>query len=514
MSGSREKEQRKLGKNSPQPVEKKKLKEQFADRQTQILTAVIAVVLVFAVVMSLFQTIVSSGQKIAAVKIGNEKVYAHEINYFYIATYSTFISQYGDYLSYIGLDTSISLKGQKYSEDQTWHEYFLEQAVQACYKAKLMAKEAEAAGMTLTQDYLDEIEQSVQNIQNDIDTNGHKYDVNYYLQSYYGTKMDETEYRRILTYYYLAQEYSKEKYDTYTFTDDEISTYYNENKNQFDCVDYRSFFFSYALDKEGATEAEIAAAKASAKSLAQIMKNGATNESAFITLAHENAKEDEKEKYSDDNATLTAASYYSNTNTLFADWLFADERVSGDIDIFESEDEKGFYVVYNIKRYREDYLTKNVRHILKAFELAEGEEEPTEQEKADAKVQIDAVLSEYESGDMSEDAFALLAEDESDDTGSVKNGGLYADVYKGQMQTEFENWAFDASRKPGDYGIISTSYGYHLMYFVSNGKPYYALQVEKALRENAYNAYFEELKAANPLKESFLGEITVGLPGR
>ena len=35
----------------------------------------------------------------------------------------------------------------------------------------------------------------------------------------------------------------------------------------------------------------------------------------------------------------------------------------------------------------------------------------------------------------------------------------------GEMVTEYDNWCFDESRKHGDTGIISTSFGYHIMFF-------------------------------------------------
>ena len=33
------------------------------------------------------------------------------------------------------------------------------------------------------------------------------------------------------------------------------------------------------------------------------------------------------------------------------------------------------------------------------------------------------------------------------------------------MVEAFNDWCFDADRKVGDYGIVKTQYGYHIMYF-------------------------------------------------
>jgi len=73
--------------------------------------------------------------------------------------------------------------------------------------------------------------------------------------------------------------------------------------------------------------------------------------------------------------------------------------------------------------------------------------------------------------DPTEEKFVSLANQYSvdpgngtDDTG--KKGGIYEDFGYGKMVTEFNDWCFDQSRQTGDTGIVKTTYGYHIMYFV------------------------------------------------
>ena len=67
-----------------------------------------------------------------------------------------------------------------------------------------------------------------------------------------------------------------------------------------------------------------------------------------------------------------------------------------------------------------------------------------------------------------------MANKESDDqNGKVTNGGLYEDVYPGQMVDSFEEWCFAEGRKAGDTGIVETEYGYHVMYFSSHDEMSY-----------------------------------------
>ncbi len=67
-------------------------------------------------------------------------------------------------------------------------------------------------------------------------------------------------------------------------------------------------------------------------------------------------------------------------------------------------------------------------------------------------------------------------------------GGLYTDIAKGQMVENFENWCFDDSRTYGDYGIVETEFGYHLMFYVSD-RPVWTDYV----RSDMMNAYANEL---------------------
>ena len=75
--------------------------------------------------------------------------------------------------------------------------------------------------------------------------------------------------------------------------------------------------------------------------------------------------------------------------------------------------------------------------------------------------------------------------------GSKYDGGLYSRVCQGDMVEAFNDWCFDADRKPGDTGIIETSYGVHVMYFDSFGKIYRDALVENALRSADYNAWYD-----------------------
>ena len=59
------------------------------------------------------------------------------------------------------------------------------------------------------------------------------------------------------------------------------------------------------------------------------------------------------------------------------------------------------------------------------------------------------------------------------------------------MVAEFNDWLFDSSRKPGDTGIVKTTYGYHIMYFVSDSSPAWQLSVDTVMRKTDFQEEYQ-----------------------
>ncbi len=112
----------------------------------------------------------------------------------------------------------------------------------------------------------------------------------------------------------------------------------------------------------------------------------------------------------------------------------------------------------------------DVRHILLVPKGGttddSGKTTYSEAEWAACLAEAEKLLQEWKDGEATEESFGKLAETHTEDPGSKAYGGLYENVYKGQMVEPFENWCFDESRETGNTGIVKTDYGYHIMYFV------------------------------------------------
>lgn len=101
-----------------------------------------------------------------------------------------------------------------------------------------------------------------------------------------------------------------------------------------------------------------------------------------------------------------------------------------------------------------------VKHILLKTSDDSGTAMTDKQIKA-VKKKADGILEQLKNGAD----FKKLVDKYTEDTASKSSGGEYT-FKRGEMVTEFENWAFDAKRKAGDLDIVKTKYGYHIMLFV------------------------------------------------
>lgn len=144
-----------------------------------------------------------------------------------------------------------------------------------------------------------------------------------------------------------------------------------------------------------------------------------------------------------------------------AEFTFTDEEIEAYFDEYAEE--------YAANGLTKDTYTVDVRHILVFPEGATSETIRTQTFSDEAwaagKAQAEQILAEWEKGDKTEESFASFANEYSADTGSNTKGGLYTGVTVGQMVEAFENWCFDESRQIGDYEIVQTELGFHIMYF-------------------------------------------------
>lgn len=114
----------------------------------------------------------------------------------------------------------------------------------------------------------------------------------------------------------------------------------------------------------------------------------------------------------------------------------------------------------------------------------------------------ETILQAYQKSDQKEDDFAFLATEYSLDTGSSTNGGLYAGLRKGWLQEELDAWCFDPARQPGEYTVIETARGVHILYFRGSGNTA-AADAVAALTEQSTRQLLEDMQEAHTLQVDY-----------
>ena len=183
--------------------------------------------------------------------------------------------------------------------------------------------------------------------------------------------------------------------------------------------------------------------------------------------------------------------YYGDTMEQIA---VTDAEIEAYFDAHAAE-----YLENGLEKTDDRYV--DVRHILISPEGGTTDESGntvySDEEWAAAEAKANEVMNEWLSKNPDEDGFAVMAETYSQDPGSATSGGLYEDVYVGQMVEPFENWCFDESRQYGDYGIVKTDYGYHIMYFVGSDLIWY-VTAENDLMVEKGNTFLEDVQNKYP----------------
>lgn len=506
MSASTERKNRQAAREAGTDKKTLALEKQAAEQaksKRRWTLGTIAVVLVVALVLVLNSGIMN---KVTAFSVGDTNYNTSEVNYRYANQYMSFASQYGSYASIFGLDTSNGIRGLDKQdcpmiENGTWKDYFLDAAKEELIQSTVLGKYARDNGITLDADDLSQIDASFEGLEEQAKAYGYG-SGDKMLAANYGSGVNQKLIRNAYQQSLLASKASEALSDSFTYTDEQLEEQYQSYNGERDYFDYAYAYVSAEYVETTAedgttssapTEETLAAAQAKAEA---------------IEKAYQAEKGDSPEARLEAAAEAEGESASTRTHVLAsgtpaAEWIADAGRKAGDATV--QSDDYGCYVVVFLARDGNHYKTANVRHILVK---AEADEDGiyTDEAKAAAKARAEEILAEFESGDKTEESFAALAEQYSEDTGSNTNGGLYENVAKGQMVEEFDAFCF-AGHKPGDTAVVygeSSSYaGYHVMYYVGEGMLYSSYLADSDLRTADVTAWMDAAREANPAKDGF-----------
>ena len=331
-----------------------KLKEQREEKITKTVAAVIGIALVAAIVVSAAVSAIHKNNALHGtyIKIGDHELSQLEYDYYYQSTVNAYLTNYASILPYMGLDTSLDFDKQEYpGSGMTWKDNFDQMTVEQIRQNKAVADDALKAGFTYdtTEDYanfVSNVEQAAS--ASDIS-------VKQYYKGSFGTYATEKNLEAFIKEGILSSAYYDHLLEINTPTDEEIKAYYEDNKQSYDKVDYRSFTFMSEADAD-ATDEEISKAMDDLEKKADAMMQARLNGGDFEELCIENASEDAKADYEDEETEycLSEGRYYAGIATGMADWLFEEGRRAGDITVIRDDVAGTCYVVEFINKYYDE----------------------------------------------------------------------------------------------------------------------------------------------------------------
>lgn len=418
------------------------------------------------------------------VVINGEEVNKVEFDYVYNTSKNNYITQYGSYLSYFGLDTSKDLSTQMYSDTLTWQDYFEQNAVESLKQNKALMEEAKAAGFTY--DTTDEYNTFKETIKTSAAAAG--VSDKEYVRSIYGSYATMGRIEEYVKNDMVMNAYYQKLQEDNAPSDDEIQSYYEENKATYDSVDYRLTTIEADLPTEP-TELADPVEETAADTTGTTDGTAATDttqDTAYQPSDAEIAKAMDDAKVLADDAEQTVAKdgeaheneKKSSVNYMISDWLFDDARKAGDTTVITNDNSHCYYAVAFEKRYLDETPSADVRVII-----------PTEDKTGEE------ILEEWKNGAATEDSFAELCKKYTQDTSAVENGGLFEQVTKTGMTEELSNWIFDSSRQAGDTVAITVSDTTYVLYYIGQDQPEWKINIKNTLVSDTMSQHVQDITA-------------------
>lgn len=510
MSASREKKQRQGAGLDPKAT--KAQQEQAERKRKTVLYSVIGGIVVVLVAALLIWNSNFFQRRATAATVGDEKLSASDLSYYYYSARNSYYNTYYYYYSYLGYSMPGDDDVMDESTGQTYREYYMETALNNAATYTALYNEAVANGYSLS-DVKDDLDAQLDSLKAQAASSGYSYGA--YLRAMYGNYITASTVERLIGRELLASLYYSDHGDELaeTYTQEQLEAYYDENADSLDTFEY-SYLLINAEDVEDTDEDgnkldedTVAKLEEQAMADAKVKADEALAKYEEGVSVADLIEEYEPASSADHTTSVGSAISFS---AVYYDKLMG--MKDGDSAVVEAT--SGYYLVALHSRTLVEDPTRDVRHILIRTETTTDDEgkvvAPTDEAWAAAEEKAQSILDEYKNGEQTEDAFAALANQYSDDAGSNTTGGLYSKVANTDSYyvTEFLDWIFADGRQPGDVsdpvrheGDTSSSsayWGYHLIYLVDDNEPVWARTARNTLVSTDLAEWSEGLAAGYP----------------
>lgn len=423
------------------------------------------------------------------VKVNDNIISLSEYRYVYWQELNAFNNEYAEYLTTYGIDTSkdYHLQPVTSSSKQTWGDVIDKRVFStiAAYTALYNSAKAENFYSEKTAEKVESLKSSFkscaasENVS--VDTYASTHIVNGCTLEHLETYMEKQA---------IAELYANAKEAEVIVTEEDIQNHYEENKKEYDIVQYRYFAFSPSDYDKKINEANGAVTTEDilkwAKEDALKFYENVFDEETFIKNCVDFSNEDiAQAKYIEKDGSLITGGSYNNTDTEVAEWLFDDARKYGDVSVVYSENKQTYYVIYFIKREKDISKTINARLIYLPYDKkATNTFLVNEDVKKATQKEAETILEKYNEN-PSETTFANLALSYSKDVVSSNYGGLWTNVSSTSFAPSIANWILQEEHKENEIEQIDTAEGIYIIMFLSyNEDVAWKTNVEKIIRQN------------------------------
>lgn len=394
------------------------------DSTIKIVTALVALLLVFFIAVSVFTSTGIAGAIRTAAKSSSYRVDANLMNYFYQLEYQSYMQ----YASYMGIDTSKLLSEQTMTagSDVTYADSIMTAAQGEVEQYLVLCEAAKEAGHKLSADEKKAIDDQL----NDLKTTAaaYGYTLKAFVKAVYGSGVTVKTVRKALEIQSLASSYYQviSGKTAETVTEEEINKYFDEHKNNFLTADTYQYTYTAKLDTGDNAEATdeqkaaYAEAKTKMKELADKLSAAATAED-FAKLFVEN-----------ETAALTKDSF----SAYFVNAL----------------DDLGVEDVATFGTIKDEDITKAIAHI--TTHMADAEKITVADPKVEVAEGATATNEQLYTAAFEFARDSVLADLQSKYAKLENNNVHYYDPAE-EDATELDKWLFADGRKEGDHSTVS-----------------------------------------------------------
>ncbi len=454
-------EEKKVQTSYDRKMERRK-KEEAAKKKEKLKRVIISVVVILLLVafIASFPIRKAIALKEPYIIVNGEDVTKVEFDYYRAIEKANFLSQNASYFSMFGLDISV-IEEQTYDEYLTFAEYFDQLAAEEIVRTKALRDKAEAAGFVY--DTTPEYEQSIANIKEMAEEQDIAYDE--YIKMIYGSLATEKRLEEIMKENLYTMAYNLQVEKDMEPSEDAVKAYYEENKGQYDSVDYHLINISADLpttttDAEG-NEVEYQPTEEETKAAMEVAKKQADEAEATVAQKGE----------AHVNESMQTSYFHEN----LYNFLFDNSRKPGDTCVVENTPYNGYLVASFDKRYLDETPTESARVIITA--------------STDAQT----ILDEWKAGAATEESFIeILAK--YDEAGSSINDGLYEGISAGMVNEDIYAWLSAPERKAGDTTAMNIEgEANYVLYYVGKTEPRWMTLISNTLLAEEMSLYFEAL---------------------